>query len=659
MTEIGIHQALLGYDRGHRVLASSRLIESHSRHSLLQFSDRSISAKRIPESGYLTGYPLADEGLYVLAKTWDAPEVSRPGCIWTHSLLISFTELAQIDDPRKLLTCFRRPSQVGENERYSVPMVVDMAQAQTFLPVEEDLARELIMRLYAAPNQKVLMKVGNQEDADTTLLAVWGQQWPRLRRNFRFCSLTHEDRSTADHDFDVQFLPSAPMKAKVKRDKEVDEREVWVNLCSADLLSPNPEFRKFIWRAGGDISGGRARFAELCRLFAERVQGDKVRAVERTLGYVLHRLPGEEGKLLRSSAIEDAVNAADTLSPEWLTEILPYLDDYAEFMNEGPGKRLLRRYWDIDPEVVVGEEAPLCLRSGSGELIRSLGQEEIVDAIGKGGRVAEAVLGQRLDVLENWETWNSEIAELARDALPRIVDVDQQRAVVFALVEASRGDLADTVCEEFGSELVFDAALSVPGDQAEVARRYAEKAFFLMEDRKKVVTNTLGRAGVKVDRNLIHLFSENVTPDVPKCKGRIKVDPWVAIWNNGIGEIGARKEDQIMCFLIVRAILEPSSHAASLLATSFDRILDRHSAAKLRYESRSKVLDHLVLSDWFEWTFESRLTRTVAMVVFQNGLKAKELAEVTSKKSRLRRLMRAIADFEGGRSYLREVGIRY
>ena len=100
-------------------------------------------------------------------------------------------------------------------------------------------------------------------------------------------------------------------------------------------------------------------------------------------------------------------------------------------------------------------------------------------------------------------------------------------------VEASRGDLADTVCEEFGSELVFDAALSVPGDQAEVARRYAEKAFFLMEDRKKVVTNTLGRAGVKVDRNLIHLFSENVTPDVPKCKGRIKVDPWVAIWNNG------------------------------------------------------------------------------------------------------------------------------
>ena len=354
MTEITIHQALLGYDRGHRILASSRLIESHSRHALLQFSDRSISARRISKSGYLTGYPLPDEGLYVLARTWNAPEVSRPGCVWTHSLLISFTELAQIDDPRKLMDCFLRPSQVGDSEKYSKPIVVDMDQEQASPSVEEDLARELIERLYTLPYQKVLLKVSQQEDVDTTLLAVWGQQWPRLRRNFRFCSLTDEDRSTADHDFDVQFLPSARKGARVGWDEEGVEREVWVNLCLADLLDLNPDFRKFIWRAGGDISNGRARFAELCKLFSERVQSNKVTAVERTLGYVLHRLPGEEGKLLRSSAIEDAVNAADRLGPEWLMEILPYLDNYAENMDKGPGRRLVRRYWDIDPEVVVG-----------------------------------------------------------------------------------------------------------------------------------------------------------------------------------------------------------------------------------------------------------------------------------------------------------------
>ena len=649
LTQIVIDQALLGYDRGHRVLASSRLVESHSRHSFLQFSDRSISATRIPESGYLTGYPLSDEGLYVLAKTWDAPEIARPGCIWTHSLLISFTELAEIGDPRGLLAFFRRPQKVGEYERYSVPVIAVMNDLDACSAVEEELAKELIIRLYDSPNQKVLMKVGDQEGADATLLAVWGQQWPRLRRSFRFCSLTQDDRSTEHHNFDVQFLPSVRVANNDDGNEDVVEREVWVSLCLSDLVKPNKEFRRFLRRAGGDISGGRARFAELCRLFAERVQSKKVRAVERTLGYVLHRLPDEEGKLLRSSAIEDAVNSADVLSPEWLMEIIPYLDYYSGFMNRGSGEKLIRRYWDMDPEVVVGDEAPVCLRAGSGELIQSLSQDEIVDAVGKGGRVAEAVLSQRSDVLENSETWNSEIAELAMDTLPRIVDVRQQRSVVIALIKASRVDLAVIVCEEFGPELVFDVALSVSEEQAEVAAGYAKSAFFFMEDRERVVRKTLGLAGVKIERSLIHLFLESVTPDIPKCKGVLEADPWVVLWRNGTGEIGARKEDEVMCFFMVRAILEPCSHAASLLATSFDRILDRYSAGKLRYESRSEILSHLVLSDWFEWTFESRLTRTVAAVLVRHGLSAKELTDITKKKSRLRRLTRAIASLKGAR----------
>ena len=128
-------------------------------------------------------------------------------------------------------------------------------------------------------------------------------------------------------------------------------------------------------------------------------------------------------------------------------------------------------------------------------LIRSLDQEELADAVRKGGRVAEAVLDQRSDVLANSETWNSEIAELAKGALPRIVDVEQQRAVVSALIEASRGDLADSVCEEFGPERVFDAALLVAGDQTEVARRYAERAFFLMENQAESYNEYSAKAG--------------------------------------------------------------------------------------------------------------------------------------------------------------------
>ena len=116
---IKVNHGLLGYERGHRLLASSKELKSTSKHILLQFSDRSVDVNEIPKSGYLTGYPLDEDGLYVIARTWAAPEIPRPGCIWTHSLLISFTELAQLDDPRRLLPLFRRPAVSGERNEYT------------------------------------------------------------------------------------------------------------------------------------------------------------------------------------------------------------------------------------------------------------------------------------------------------------------------------------------------------------------------------------------------------------------------------------------------------------------------------------------------------------------------------------------------------------
>ena len=47
---------------------------------------------------------------YALACTWPAPEMGRPGCVWTHTLLIGTELLAQLCRPEALLSLFRRPS---------------------------------------------------------------------------------------------------------------------------------------------------------------------------------------------------------------------------------------------------------------------------------------------------------------------------------------------------------------------------------------------------------------------------------------------------------------------------------------------------------------------------------------------------------------------
>src|SRR4051794_15361904 len=80
------HQALYGYDDGHRLLASSVELSSADEHLLARQTDS-------PDAGtpgwqeLLAGFPLPS-GRYAWTMTWPAPELSRPGCVWTHVLVL-------------------------------------------------------------------------------------------------------------------------------------------------------------------------------------------------------------------------------------------------------------------------------------------------------------------------------------------------------------------------------------------------------------------------------------------------------------------------------------------------------------------------------------------------------------------------------------------
>lgn len=89
-----IEQALHGYYEGHKLLASS--VETFSQTDRRKMSILSDWDEYVPDqedSSYLTCYPLPNSPYYVVAKTWYASEMKRPGCVWTHSLLFNFSEI--------------------------------------------------------------------------------------------------------------------------------------------------------------------------------------------------------------------------------------------------------------------------------------------------------------------------------------------------------------------------------------------------------------------------------------------------------------------------------------------------------------------------------------------------------------------------------------
>src|ERR1700722_10510293 len=87
---IVVHQLLHGYAEGLRLLEGSIEVPEDLSRVMLRLSDLSGSNISIGFDEYITGYPLPSLDAYALAKSWYAPEMPRPGCVWTHTILIPF-----------------------------------------------------------------------------------------------------------------------------------------------------------------------------------------------------------------------------------------------------------------------------------------------------------------------------------------------------------------------------------------------------------------------------------------------------------------------------------------------------------------------------------------------------------------------------------------
>jgi hypothetical protein len=253
---------------------ASTTIKLRDQKTMLIMSDVSGAGATIDGRGYLTGYPLADSGMYALARTWAATEMARPGCVWTHTLLIDFADLATLPSMSFLEPSFLRPSSSFSIEDYSQVITANtFDRGDRLQRVPEDSLERVLAALYGFPKEKVIFSLAS-EDSAVLVYAIWAQQWPRLRRNFRFCTASFADRSTEGAPFDLQFTSLLDRSYKSRFTEGIDAnrtvfpRFAWLEEVVRDVVSgTGGELRAFLKNVGGDVAGGRQMFAPLCSLY--------------------------------------------------------------------------------------------------------------------------------------------------------------------------------------------------------------------------------------------------------------------------------------------------------------------------------------------------------------------------------------------------------
>ncbi|MFD2939160.1 GAP1-N1 domain-containing protein [Flavobacterium notoginsengisoli] len=337
LNSIKIHQTLHGYSNGHSLLASSIELDSEIKRVMLPISDMSGSTMISGFESYITGYPLKDGNFYALSKTWYAPEMKRPGCVYTHTLLIDFTDLPKIKDIYQLLSLFKRPgsekvkfSDYEKSLKYNTNNHNTNNQSLVFLKEKyEKTIKEILFHLYSFSNTLFLKNKQSLEDFERIFLLIWMQQWPRLKRNFSFCTGAIAPRIFANTLLDLQLV-SPKLDSIFTSDNNVLILEQnsgininmpeWVNLAFESLFNPSNTLIRYFNFFGSDFTARRSSFKVLSETYLFFYKNNP--ALPECIDYIAKNFPAQkDGRSLKNSIFG--------YQKTQINEILPNYDEAA------------------------------------------------------------------------------------------------------------------------------------------------------------------------------------------------------------------------------------------------------------------------------------------------------------------------------------------
>lgn len=644
-SEARIEQAVHGYSDGHGLLAASRSFSRKVERTMLLMSDLSGAAITDGFHSYLTGYPLPGEDAYALARTWYAPEMDRPGCVWTHTLVLSSHELRQIRDPRGLARIFMRPSKGGTFEAYQSPIPMSVLSGEGGIGhggMSQSQIPAILSETYGTPDLPIFVLADRSEEYDDLVLALWTQQWPELRGSFSFCTGSIESRELSGRPLDLQIIPNTAfqkVKQKVPKARfiegpqsiQLSDSPQWLEAAIQDFSRlPDGELTGFLRSYGEDISEGRVAFAKLSDIFAmsrSPTQGQS--GAQWVINAIARNFPKKgEALVLKRALVEDRgandPEVVPNVSCEMLLRELLTTQDYHAFDPKGLelGSRA-KKSWDSNVESAAAFAVELAdLR------LNPLGEEYLIGSA-QGAASDEAVKRLKKDpaLIQVFLTHNPLLAtfhpiwevptdlqlqmlsvlEASQDLAPRTA-----RRIVTAIFATGDDVLAARTVAHFGN-IAVDAVLGwmnssqinstepiSEGWKQALIPRSSDLLRWLLSVKKPRV-GTLATLASLLDPNSSEVLS-------------IGLEPWHALKGRLPRKLSIRIQNEAMAFLLAIGFHNPDPTAPEFVAHSFERVYQAVEEDKLPYRSWRKLNNLLPkLSWWRDWDRRERLVRGLVM----------------------------------------------
>lgn len=658
---IKVHQSLHGYSDGHRQLACSVKLSQDDAKLVLTMSDISGAGVSSDGGSYLTGYPLKDTGMYALAKTWSAPEMPRPGCVWTHTVYIDYADLATVMAPSRLTKLFRRPESASWPS-YGMPAstsVLDFDEAEPKLSFQdEQWLTSVLFALYGAPRERVAAKCDPSVSVDALTLRIWDQQWPRLRRSFRFCTLTTKDRSMPSAAFDLQVLPSNEPSSRMQYagilvatpSSDSYHSDDWLVTLMDDARQPNLDrLRDTLRQLGADILGGREAMSTFCE-FHRATSG--VTSLS-NLHQAMNILDGQ-GFLSQSDVargllvkhILSVVEIADNRALEFIWNNWRFVDT-EQLSNSGA--QLQASLWRAFPERLLADLCGNVLEKANwaAEIIRSLDSKDLLDGWPNADVPWRRVLTYRPDLLDMSAFWKRIEVRAPSD----LHGLELSDVGVDALISGmDRITAMGATVQWLGSLRVLDALQQRSRRPNWMASELRWVSLCIRDT--SAIADFLSRVQ-EPSLLVVQELANQLDPDaVPNQHGD---DPWFTALLR-LREAHDTLPPSLVAYGFARALSRKSRSVAELMQLTFEPL---HAVAA------SSMLDDgawQLIEQRLPWVWEKklgnrsqRLTKIVAEVFVSRRLWPLAFARMTENTDLYVALMEETVELLGGKRFLKSV----
>jgi hypothetical protein len=686
-TELRIEQSLHGYADGHRLLQSSRKFPTETSKAMLFMTDMSGPSMTAGFESYLTGYSLDEIGAYAVGRTWYAPEMDRPGCVWTHTLLFEKSDIASIADLRNVLKLFSRPQKEPSSWlSYGSTMHLDKFEAletadsrQANARVKSEIVPSVLLALYGeSAKQPVYIPSEDASTFEELVILIWNQQWPALRTSFFFSTGSIANRKTSRRHFDLQVISwrslnqvtrEVPSSVVVRADITINPvvQPTWLRIAADDLLFRPTALRRFLQNYGMEAAEPRIDFVPLAKMFAATQNGETSCTLNDLVKMLAESFPKvDDARKLKESILGPTAERSRNLTEAsehailWELVSTPFQSSFdSKQMNiRERAKALLlsspAEAREITIDIVEREITPFgdAFLSGISEAIDFDDAYEFARSKPELLNVFTKYNPQLAAMPALWRSSAEEQREFFDIVVANLDSAESNSNMIVAMLDAQSDVLAQEIVDRY-KQLAVDSVLKWIDGHLECLDKLGREWLWALRSTPVLLLDWL-RRHLEANEQTAAFISGLLDPH-SEAVIAVGSEVWSSLKKKPYSSLTYDTHIRAMAFLLALGFNNPPLGAAELVATSFESVHDAAADQSLPQSSWRMLKDQAPdYSLWWSWDKCKRLRCALIERFIRFHWHRQQFLESAHGKT-FERILSNSHDVEGGQDFIREV----